>query len=114
MSLTYDRLKEAMLAGRPVSLVYRGHRRDVCCHVIGLAKSGIEQVLTYQYGGGSSSGLPPGGEWRCMMVGNIHDVQIIDDPWRTGDDHNRTQTCVSQVDVELWVGDDGKPYVKRA
>jgi len=114
MSIQYERLKQAMLNGQPVVLTYRGHRREVCAHVIGRAKNGLEQVLTFQYGGGSSSGLPPGGEWRCMMVGNIQDVQPINGGWHTDPKHSQAQTCVAQVDVELWVALDGKPYVKRA
>lgn len=113
MSNIYSRLREAMIAGKPVSLTYRGHRREVCAHVIG-TKKGLPQVLTFQFGGGSSSGLPPGGEWRCMMVGNIQDVEIINGDWRTDSNHSRAQTCVDQVDLEVWVTADGKPYVKRA
>ena len=78
----YQRLRDAMIAGKPVSLHYKGHTREVCAHVLG-TKNGLPQVLTYQYGGGSSSGLPNGGEWRCLMVGNISDVEIIDGPWHT-------------------------------
>jgi len=113
MSKVYDDLRAAMIAGKPVILTYRGYRREVCPHVLG-TKRGLPQVLTFQYGGGSSSGLPPGGEWRCMMVGNIADVEVIDGEWRSDTNHSQTQTCVDQIDVELWVGLDGKPYIKRA
>lgn len=103
-----------MLLGKAVAVTYAGHRREVCAHVLGLNKNGREQALTFQFGGGSNSGLPPGGEWRCMMLGNAHDVEIIEAGWHTDNNHNQEQTCVSQIDVELWVGADGKPYVKRA
>ena len=56
----------------------------------------------------------PRGEWRCIMLGLVHDVEIIDGRWHTDDDHNKTQTCVAQIDAELWVGADGTPYVKVA
>jgi hypothetical protein len=114
MSEAYNTIRAAMLLGKPVSLTYAGHYREVCAHVIGLNKNGREQALTYQYGGSSSSGLPPDGEWRCMMLGNARDVKIIEGAWSTGQDHNQTQTCVDQIDVELWVDESGKPYVKRA
>jgi len=114
MSPTYDQIRAAMLAKRPISLSYHGYTRKVCAHVIGL-KNGREQVLTFQYGGGSSSGLPPGGQWRCMPVGGIGNVQVLDEPWKTGvTTHQETQTCVDQVDVELWIDASGKPYVKSA
>lgn len=102
-----------MLAGKPIAFTYQGYRREVCAHVIGM-KNGREQVLTFQYGGGSSSGLPPGGQWRCMPVGGIGDVQVLNGTWQSGANHNQTQTCVDQIDVELWVGADGVPYVKSA
>lgn len=113
MSPTYEIIRAAMVAGKPIALTYQGHRREVCAHVIGM-KNGREQVLTFQYGGTSSSGLPPGGQWRCMPIGGIGDVQVLEGPWHTDSSHNRTQTCVDQVDVELWVALNGAPYVKRA
>ena len=113
MQTSYQRIRDAMLAGKPVSLHYKGHDHLVCAHALG-TKNGLPQVLTYQYGGGSSSGLPNGGEWRCLMVGNVSDVQIIDGAWHSDEGHNRAQTCVDQIDVEVWVDGAGKPYVKRA
>jgi len=113
MSATYKLIRQAMLDGKSLSLVYHGHRRSVCAHVIG-KKNGRPQVLTYQYAGTSSSGLPTGGQWRCMIVDQIQRVEVIDGQWKTDHNHNQAQTCVDQIDVELWVGADGKPYVKRA
>jgi len=114
MSPTYTLIRAAMLAKKPISITYQGYSREVCAHVIG-TKNGHEQVLMFQYGGGSSRGLPPGGQWRCMPVGGIGSVQVLNGPWKTGvNTHQKTQTCVDQVDVELWVDADGTPYVKRA
>jgi hypothetical protein len=114
MSPTYDQIRTAMLAKRPLSFRYQGHDRLVCAHVIGL-KNGHEQVLTYQYGGGSASGLPVNGQWRCMPISGITNIQVLSGPWKTGPNtHQKTQTCVDQVDLELWVGADGLPYVKSA
>jgi len=113
MSPNYNSLRGAMLAGRPVSFHYKGFERLTCPHVIG-SKRGMEHVLVFQYGGGSSSGLPAGGEWRCLNVSEISNVAVIDDGWRTDTKHSRAQTCVDYVDVEVWVGLDGAPYVKRA
>jgi hypothetical protein len=114
MSPTYQTLRDAMLAGKPLSITYQGYSREVCAHVIG-RKNGHEQVLMFQFGGGSSSGLPRDGQWRCMPIDGIGNVQVLNGPWKTGvNTHQKTQTCVDQVDVELWVGADGKPYVKAA
>jgi hypothetical protein len=114
MSPTYEQIRATMLAGKPLSIRYQGHDRLVCAHVIG-RKNGHEQVLMFQYGGGSASGLPITGQWRCMPVGGIANIQVLNGPWKTGvNTHQKTQTCVDQVDVELWVGADGTPYVKTA
>ena len=114
MSPTYDQIRAAMLAHKPLSIRYQGYDREVCAHVIGM-KNGHEQVLMFQYAGGSASGLGAGGQWRCMPIGGIGDVHVLDGPWKTGvNTHQKTQTCVDQVDVELWVGADGVPYVKSA
>lgn len=113
MSPIYSQIRSEMLAGKPVAITYQGYRREVCAHVIGM-KNGREQVLTFQYAGGSSRGLPPGGQWRCIPVGGIGSVEMLDAEWRTGASHNQAQTCVDQIDVELWVDPTGAPYTKRA
>lgn len=73
----------------------------VCPHVIGKNKHGREQVLAFQFAGGSKSGLPPGGQWRCMPVSEILNVKLLDGPWHTGTDHAKPQTCVSVIDLEV-------------
>ena len=30
-----------------------------------------EKALTYQFGGQSSKGLPPGGQWRCLWLAKV-------------------------------------------
>jgi hypothetical protein len=112
-SSNYNVMRQAMLAAVPVSFMYKGHLRLTCPHVIGF-KRGHEHVLVFQYGGGSSSGLPPRGEWRCLNVSETSNVRIISGAWKTDPKHSQTQTCVDQVDVELWVNPYGTPYVKRA
>jgi len=112
-SPNYGILRQAMLTGAPVSFWYKGHGRLACPHVLGF-KRGAEHVLVYQYGGGSASGLPPGGEWRCLNVSEMSNVRPISGGWHTDPNHSQTQTCVDQVDVELWVDPAGQPYVKRA
>ena len=102
-----------MLAKRPVSFLYKGHQRLTCAHVIG-TKRGREHVLVYQYGGGSSSGLPPSGEWRCLNVSETFNVEVISGAWKSDPKHSQTQTCVDQVDLEMWVTPDGVPYIKSA
>lgn len=96
----YQQLRTAIANKQPVRVRFKGTDRDVCPHVIGF-KNGSEKVLAYQFAGYSSSGLPAGGEWRCMNIGEISDVTVIDRTWHTGTGHSRRQTCVDSVDLEV-------------
>jgi hypothetical protein len=62
---------------------------------------GKEKALTFQFGGGSKSGLPPGGEWRCLFLARIRVATLRDGPWHTGSDHRQHQGCVEEVDLDV-------------
>ena len=97
---TYAVLREAVLAKKQVVCWYQGYERSICPHVLG-TKRGREQTLAFQFAGGSKTGLPPGGRWRCMVVAEIANATLRDGDWHTGDDHSRPQTCVDVIDVEV-------------
>ena len=112
----YDTFRTAILAGRPISFDYHGFTRIACPHVVGL-KHGAEKVLTFQYAGGSQTGLPAGGQWRCIFIAQASNVQILEpDTWHTGDSHLRPQSCIDAVDVEIIVDAYGnpEPYTRQA
>ena len=69
--------------------------------MIGVGKDGSEMVLSYQFAGQSSKGLPAGGEWRCMRVADINDATTRIGEWHTADNHSRPQTCVKLIDLEV-------------
>jgi hypothetical protein len=98
--LSYSVLRQAIIDKKQVTCSYRGLTREVCPHVIGL-KRGKKHALVFQFGGQSSSGLPPGGEWRCLDVDSVTGASAQDGPWHTGDSHLQPQTCVDQIDVEV-------------
>ena len=95
----YELIRTATLARQQVVATYKGHRRELCPHVLG-TKEGRRQALFFQFGGGSSSSLAPGGEWRCIPVDGLEDVVVRDGPWHTGSDHTVSETCVDEIDVE--------------
>ena len=99
-SRTYELLKTAVLNRQQVTCQYGGHYREICPHAIG-TKSGEAHVLSYQFGGSSSSGLPPGGEWRCMVVTRINNAQSSAGDWHTGNSHSQPQTCIDEMDAEV-------------
>jgi hypothetical protein len=80
--------------------MYGGHYRELCPHIIGHTGS-EEKVLAFQFGGSSSSKLPPGGEWRCLVLANVTDVRLRDGPWRAGGSHRQQQRCVEDIDLDV-------------
>lgn len=99
MTDSYELIRTATLARRQVVATYKGYRRELCPHVLGL-KNGRRQALFFQFGGGSSSTLPPRGEWRCIPVDGLRDVVVRDGSWHTSVGHQRPETCVDTIDVE--------------
>jgi hypothetical protein len=79
---------------------YRGRRRELCPIVLGHS-DGAEKALTFQFGGESGSGLPPGGEWRCLLLAEVTDVELRDGEWHAGSGSSGGQTCVAQVDYDV-------------
>ena len=100
MLSNYTVLREAILNRKPVVAFYNGYERQFCPHALGM-KRGEAQVLGFQFGGGSSSGLPPGGEWRCMKVQDLQQLMLTTGPWYTGTSHSKPQTCIDSIDVEV-------------
>ena len=99
---TYNLIRQAILEKKQIHATYQGHSRKMCPHVIG-TKNGCEQALFFQFAGGSSRGLPPGGAWRCIQINGLTDVSIHEGDWRTGDRQpdGPSQSCVGDIDVEV-------------
>jgi hypothetical protein len=100
MQDVYSVVRQAVVDKNQIVGIYRGHRREMCPHVIG-TKGTMRQALFFQFAGASSSGLPPGGEWRCIPIDGLSDVSARPGEWHTGPGHSRPQTCVGHVDVEV-------------
>src|SRR5258708_7466556 len=63
----YSLLYQAIEEKKQVIAMYDGYLREMCPHVLG-SKDGVRHVLSFQFSGVSSQGLPPGGQWKCMAV----------------------------------------------
>ncbi|MGD9696442.1 MAG: hypothetical protein AB7V42_12385 [Thermoleophilia bacterium] len=100
MSDTYSIIQEAIKSRRQIIATYKGHRREMCPHVLG-TKNGKMRALFFQFGGSSQSGLPAGGEWRCIAVADLSNVITRDGDWHTGSNRTGSQTCVDEVHVEV-------------
>lgn len=96
----YSIVRQAILDKEQIVATYGGHRREMCPHVIG-TKDERRQALFFQFAGSSSSGLPAGGQWRCIPIDGLSDVISQPGEWHSGGRHTQPQTCVDIVDVEI-------------
>ena len=99
-SQTYNLFHRAMQAKKQIACSYDGYPRLLCPTILGHT-GGEEKALTFQFGGDSKSGLPRGGEWRCLSLSRVSDAQLRDGPWLAGDSHTRRQVCVGDVDFDI-------------
>ena len=99
-SSIYRLFRQAILEEKQVTCVYGGHRRELCPHILGHTK-GEEKVLAFQFGGTSSSKLPPKGEWRCLKLENVEQARLQDGRWHAGGSHRQQQSCVEDIDLDV-------------
>ena len=99
-SRTYDLFAEAIRSRKQIVCSYDGYPRELCPFILGHT-GGEEKALTFQFGGRGKSRLPPGGEWRCLTLARVKDVQLRDGPWRGGNSHTQAQRCVETVDLDV-------------
>jgi hypothetical protein len=90
----------AILNRQQVTCRYNGQYREVCPHVLG-HKDGRETALVYQFGGDSTRGLSPNGEWRCLNLAEVQDAEVRDGRWYSGGRHSQSQRCVQDVYVDV-------------
>lgn len=99
-SPTYKLLIEAMTARKQVICAYDGFARAFCPIILGHTR-GEEVALVFQFAGGSRSGLPPGGQWKCLRLAKMSEVQLRDGRWHAGPRHRQAQSCVEEVDIDV-------------
>jgi len=108
-SATYRAFEQAMRARKLVFCTYDGYARELCPVILGHTR-GEEKALTFQIGGESKSGLPPGGEWRCLWLSKVSGAEVRDGAWRAGESHTQPQGCVEDVDLDV---NPSSPYSPR-
>jgi hypothetical protein len=97
-SPVYTLFRDAILAEQQVTCTYGGYRRELCPLIIGTNKDGEDAVLTWQFGGESSGKLP---QWRCLKLANVSNARARDGRWHEGGSHAKTQTCVTNIDLDI-------------
>ena len=103
VEVLYRTVYRAVESRRPISAMYHGLPRLFCPHRLGRNSKGERRVLCYQYGGESESGLGPPGSpanWRCIVLRELSEVNLLDEPWHTAPNHSRPASCIVEVDVD--------------
>jgi hypothetical protein len=108
-SRIYELFAQAIADRKQIVCTYERLPRELCPHILGHTKD-EEVALTYQFGGQSKSGLPPGGEWRCLSLSKVRNVRLCDGPWHAGSRHTWPQPCVEIVDIDV---NPSSPYRPR-
>jgi hypothetical protein len=106
---TYAVFAQAMAERKQIVCRYDGYARELCPVVLGHTDR-EEVALVYQFAGASKSRLPPGGQWKCLRLSKVTDVELRDGPWRAGSSHRQAQTCVESVDLDV---NPASPYAPR-
>jgi len=104
-STIYRLIWQAARARKQITCIYGGRYREACPHILGYKKLGQEAVFAFQFGGDTASRLPPQGDWRCLDLAGVTDVQVRAGRWHSGTRHTKTQTCIQFVDVDVNVPD---------
>jgi uncharacterized protein (DUF4415 family) len=99
-SSAYKLFEQAMTTRKQILCTYNGRSRELCPIILGHSQ-GQEKALTYQFGGRSEKGLPPGGQWRCLWLSKVRNIGLRDGPWYAGDRHDQPQGCVEIVDLDI-------------
>jgi hypothetical protein len=99
-SPAYRLFRQAILEEKQVTCVYKGHRRELCPHIIGHT-GGEEKVLAFQFAGETGTTLPRAGEWRCLYLAEVRNARLRDGPWHAGSKHGTRQRCVADIDLDI-------------
>lgn len=110
-SPAYKLFEQAMTSRKQILCTYQGRPRELCPIILGHSE-GKEKALTYQFGGQSSKGLPPEGQWRCLWLSQVSDIRLRDGPWHAGDRHTQPQGCVETVDLDVNIASPYQPKRK--
>jgi hypothetical protein len=99
---TYETIRDAIKTKQPIEAMYEGHSRVMCPYALGHGKDRRERVLVYQISGGSRKGLPPQGQWKCLILDKLTNVLPHSGSWPNVINWNdQKQSCLDRIDVEV-------------
>ena len=89
-SATYWLFGEAILSEKQITCDHQGYYRELCPIILGHTY-GRERALVFQFGGQSSQGLSPGGNWKFLELSQVEHAKMRDGRWHEGGGHSRPQ-----------------------
>ena len=93
-----DLIAQAIREKRCLTGFHKGTRRRFAQHAVGFTRKGIPAAFVFQYGGGTTTGLPRYGQWRCMHFHDLRHVHENGDRWRSQPNYSLSrQTCLKQI-----------------
>ena len=93
-----ETLKQAILGKRCIIGLHKGSQRHFAPHAIGFTADGTPAAFVYQYGGETTSRLPPQGEWRCFLLHDLTDLRLNNHRWRTASNYSLSrQNCLADI-----------------
>ncbi|QQO12571.1 PIN domain-containing protein [Bradyrhizobium diazoefficiens] len=99
-SSTFAALRQAMLHRRPVRLTYGRKEFVVCPYVLGHAV-GEERAFVLVVNGTGERKESKRGNWICLRVAKIQNIETIDGPWINRAFPGPVQRCVDQVHLDV-------------
>jgi hypothetical protein len=94
----YDTIKSAIVNRRQLIVMYGGLRREVCPHSLGW-KGDHLACFAFQFGGFSRQPLPPKGQWRCLHLHQMSQLQVREGEWHTGPIDPQSSSCIDEFDA---------------
>lgn len=81
-----DVVRDAIISKRSVTALSAQGPLRFSPHALGREADGTAVVIGFQYAGVREGGLPDGGDWCCLRLGDLSQVEANDDDWITGAD----------------------------
>jgi uncharacterized protein len=98
MPSDYSRLQKAVLQRHTIKCLWKGLERQFCPYALGM-KDGRAHIIVWQNGGKSWNPLRAQGDWRCVPIAQITDLQRDERAWQCDSAPPPPHMALDLVDV---------------
>jgi hypothetical protein len=100
VSRNYAKIWRAVRERIQITCEYQARYREACPIILGYSAEGLERVLVFQVGGQTSAGSKLPG-WRSFDLAGLRNLKLRKGPFIEGNRHERTQSLIRFVDVDV-------------